>query len=428
MTIPRVYITGLGLLTAAGQTPEANFEALLTGSCYLQPIQGFDLPNWPGALGGELLTFDPAKHLPDRKLLKLMSRQDTFGLFVAAQALAQSQMLSYRHTLPDPTCFNERTGIYVGSPGNKYLQQYDFLSLMAQTGDDMQAFAHQLSAEVHPMWLLRILPNNVLAYVGMQHGFKGPNHNITNHAIGGMQALLEAYHAIRSGEIDRAVVVGYDLGIEPQAIFYYDALGLLSHEGIKPFDVQHDGTVLADGGAALIIESEASVREREALCLAEIGAIASHSEGAGLFGLTPSGEPLAALITQVLQQAHSTADQCSMIIAHGNGSKASDDSEARALCSVFGPFTPPVSAFKWSMGHTLVASGLVDTILAIFSLRARMLPGIATLTTPHQVAGGLNLSVESRSLESGHMALIINRGFASMNACLAIQTCDPVLS
>ena len=54
----------------------------------------------------------------------------------------------------------------------------------------MQEFAKQLFDEVHPMWLLRILPNNVLAYTGITYGFKGPNHNVTNHAVGGTQAII----------------------------------------------------------------------------------------------------------------------------------------------------------------------------------------------------------------------------------------------
>ena len=72
--------------------------------------------------------------------------------------------------------------------------------------------------------------------------------------------LLEAYHAIRSGQVDRAVVVAYDMGVEPQALFYYEKLGVISERHLKPFDEEHDGTILAEGAAALVLESEASVQ------------------------------------------------------------------------------------------------------------------------------------------------------------------------
>ncbi|MCX7115435.1 MAG: beta-ketoacyl synthase N-terminal-like domain-containing protein [Gammaproteobacteria bacterium] len=427
MSAPSVYITGMGMLTAAGHSVEDNWASLLNGTSHLRPITGWDLSGWPCQLGGELTSFEPAKQLPDRKLLKIISRQDTFGLFAAQGAIQHSGLLDHRETLPTQEAFNDMTGIYVGSPGNKYLQQYDFLPLLAKTGDDMPAFATHLSEEVHPMWLLRILPNNVLAYTGIQYGFKGPNHNIANHAIGGSQALIEAFHAIQSGEIDRAVVVAYDLGLEPQALFYYDKLGLLSPDGLKPFDEAHNGTVLADGAAAIVLESKASAQARQATCFAELRAAASQTECAGLFGLTEGGAPLEALMQHVMHKAQCTPEQLAFTIAHGNGSKGSDHAEAAALTRFLAATPSPVSAFKWSMGHTLVASGLVDTILATLALNKRTLPGIAPLTTPHHSAQSLDLSPHTRQIDHGDVALIINRGFASMNACIAIKACDPFL-
>ena len=87
------------------------------------------------------------------------------------------------------------------------------------------------------MWLLRTLPNNVLAYVGIQYGFKGANHNFTDHGVSGTQAIAEARHYICvMARLDRAVVVGYDCVSEPEAVAYYAAMGLLSSRGVRSFD------------------------------------------------------------------------------------------------------------------------------------------------------------------------------------------------
>ena len=118
-----------------------------------------------------------------------------------------------------------------------------------------------------------------------QNKFKGANHNITNHAVGGAQAIIEAYHAIKSGQISRACVVAYDLGIEPQALYYYDKLGILSAKDLKPFDKDHDGTILAEGASSLILESEESVKMREAKCYAELIGGKSTTESSGLFSI-----------------------------------------------------------------------------------------------------------------------------------------------
>lgn len=419
----RVFITGRSALTASGATAEDTWNALLAGESGIGVIAEWDLNQWPCCLGGELKHLQPAKMLPDRKLIKVISRQDVLGIHAAVTAIEQSGMISYRDSLPDATHFNEQTAVYAGSPGNKYYQQYDFLPLMAKTQGDMQAFAKQLFDEVHPMWLLRILPNNVLAYTGITYGFKGINHNVTNHAVGGAQALLEAYHAIKSGQAERAVVVAYDVGIEPQALFYYDELGVLSHRHLKPFDKAHDGTLLADGAAAIVLESEASARVRGAVCHGELLGGLAASEAQGLFSIEADGEHLASLIERTLAATHLLAQDIGMVVAHGNGNPKSDDSEARALEQVFASSRPPVGAFKWSTGHTLCASALVDTVLATYALEQRCLPGIANLEQPATASATLALSADHQGLEKTH-ALVINRGFASMNACLVVKAGD----
>lgn len=421
MNSNRVFITGLSALTASGDTADNTWEAVLAGQTDIDEIKQWDLSTWSHRLGGELKNFQPAKMLPDRKLMKVISRQDVMGINAAMQAVEHSQLIPYRSTL-DPAVidsFNDKTAIYIGSPGNKYFQQDDFLPLLAKTNGNMQEFAGQLFNEVHPMWLLRILPNNVLAYTGITYNFKGPNHNITNHAVGGAQAIIEAYHAISQGQAERAVVVAYDVAIEPQALFYYEKLGVISKQHLKPFDKAHDGTILAEGAAALVLESEASARARGAQCYGEIVAGKSASEGSGLFSLEESGESLAALMTQTLATRELSAMDIDFVVAHGNGNIKSDDSEAQAITAVFD--NVPVTAFKWSTGHTVAASGVLDTVLATYALNNKCIPGIANFESTD-----LNINVQSqhRYLEKSQTAVVINRGFGSMNACLVIKTCD----
>lgn len=419
----RVFITGLGALTATGETAAQTWDALLAGQSGIAEIGQWDLSTWTHRLGGELKNFQPAKMLPDRKLMKVISRQDVMGINAAVQAVTHSQMLDYRETLENSKNFDEQTGVYVGSPGNKYFQQEDFLPLMGKAGDDMQAFAGNLFTEVHPMWLLRILPNNVLAYTGITYGFKGPNHNVTNHAVSGTQALLEAYHAIKQGQADRAVVVAYDL-IEPQGLFYYEKIGVLSARHLRPFDKEHDGTILADGAAAIVLESEASARARSAVCYGEIAGGFSATEASGLFSIEADGEHLASVLAQTIEGQQLKPTDIGMLIAHGNGNSKSDDSEAQAIKTVFGTHHVPVTAFKWSMGHTICASGILDTVLATYALRDQCIPGIANFANPALASEGLNISAQNRQLDKGKAVVMISRGFASINACIVIKACD----
>lgn len=420
----RVFITGRSALTASGATANDTWNAIMAGESGIDEIKQWDLSQWSHRLGGELKDYKPAQMLPDRKLIKVISRQDVMGIHAAVQAIEHSQMLDYRDSLESSDAFNEQTGVYVGSPGNKYFQQYDFLPLIAKTQGNMQAFAAQLFDEVHPMWLLRILPNNVLAYTGITYGFKGPNHNIANHAVGGIQAVLEAFHAIQSGQAERAVVVAYDIGIEPQAMLYYEKLGVMSARDLKPFDKDQDGTILAEGAAAFVLESEACVRARNARCYGEILGGLSASEATGLFSIESEGQHLTDLMTSAMAKTKVSVEDVAMIVAHGNGNPKSDGSEAKAFKRICGDKPIPVTAFKWSMGHTLCASGLLDAVMTTYALESQCAPGIANLTQVAPAYNGLSVKATHQALNFGSTALMINRGFSSMNACLVIKACE----
>lgn len=419
----RVFVTGFSALTACGATADATWNAVLEGKTGIDEISAFDLSTWTHRLGGEIRGLQPAALLPDRKLAKVISRQDVSGIHAATEAVKHSGMIPYRDTLSCPQAFNNATGVYVGSPGNKYFQQYDFLPLLTKSDAEMPRFAQDLFNEVHPTWLLRILPNNVLAYTGITYGFKGPNHNITNHAASGAQAILEAYHAIARGQAQRVVVVAYDYGIEPQALFYYARLGVLSPRHLKPFDAEHDGTILAEGAAAIVLESERSATARAATCHAQLLGGHAATESTGLFAIESSGNSLHRLLKNTLDSTGLTPDTLDCIVAHGNGNPSSDDSESRAI-GALGEDAIGVTAFKWAMGHTLAASGVVDTVLAVQALKHRTLPGIAPLSDPASCSKSLLIQATHRELPQKATALVINRGFAGMNACVALKACD----
>jgi 3-oxoacyl-[acyl-carrier-protein] synthase-1 len=109
-----------------------------------------------------------------------------------------------------------------------------------------------------------------------------------------------------------------------------------------------------------------------------------------------------------------------MIDAHGNGTRASDASEAAAIRRMFGNAAPPVTAFKWSFGHLIAAAGILETVLALAALKRGEVPGIATLVTLAPECAGLPLSARPQA-PRGDVALILCRGFASTNAALLVR-------
>jgi 3-oxoacyl-[acyl-carrier-protein] synthase-1 len=270
------------------------------------------------------------------------------------------------------------------------------------------------------MWLLRALPNNVLCHVGIRHGLKGPNACITNHSISGSLAVTEAAEAIRDGECERAVAVGHDASIEPQSLLYYQRAGLLSGDGVRPFDSARRGSTMGEGAAALVVETEESAARRNVRVLGEVLGGGYGSEGLGLLPVREDGDGVARAIADALAVAGLRAGEVGVIVAHGNGTPASDASEAQAIRRIFGAAPPPVTAFKWCLGHLLAASGIIETVVALAALQARSIPGIANLRELDPACAGLPVSSKAQAPRSD-VALVLSRGFAGTNAALLVR-------
>ncbi len=422
MAHPKIVITGSGAVCAAGMDPQAILDAVLAGRSAIGPVKQWDTTGWPMGSAGEVVDLNPRALVEDRKLHKLIRRTDLFGLHAAGRAIEASGFAAHR-ALQDADAaavYNDRTGVYVGSGGGNYQNQYDFLPLLAEANGELPAFGRKLVDTVNPMWLLRTLPNNVLGHIGIRHGLKGPNACITNHSVGGTLAVIEAFEALRNDEADRAVAVGHDAPIEPQMLLYYQRVGLLASEALRPFDARHDGCVFGEGAAALMLETEASAAERGANVIGEVlgGGLACEAEG--LLTIGDDGDGVVRAIQQALDDANLLPGDVGMIVAHGNGTPQSDASEAAALRQVFGDAMPPVTAFKWAFGHLIAAAGILDAVLALGALKQRVVPGIATLDTPAADCEGLPLSATPQVPRSD-VVLVICRGFAGTNAALLLR-------
>jgi 3-oxoacyl-[acyl-carrier-protein] synthase-1 len=422
MKSQRILITGAGLICGSGRTPDEVLEAIVAGRTSIRPIEQWNAEKWPVKIAAEVGDYNAGALTGDRKLLKFIRRTDVFGLYAADRAIEQAGFAAWRSSLDEDAAarFADSTGVFVGSGGGAFNNQYDYLPLIAASAASLDTFGQELSATVNPMWLLRSLPNNVLGHVGIRHGLKGPNACITNHSISGPLAIAEAAESLRSGECTRAVAAAHDAEIEPQAVLYYDQMGLLTREALRPFDTRHDGSVIGEGAAALVLETEAAAQERGATVLGEVLGAGSGSDGLGLLPVSEEGDGLMRAIIAALDDTGLAPADVGMIVAHGNGTANSDASEARALARVFGADMPPITAFKWSFGHLLAASGLAEIAVGLAALRARVVPGIAALDSLDPACAALNVSSTHRAPRS-EIALLLSRGFGGSNAACLLR-------
>ncbi len=419
---PKILVTGLGAICAAGLDPEAIWKSVGSGQSAIAPIRQWDASGWPIAVAGEVTGVDPRALVEDRKLHKLIRRTDLLGLYAAGRAIEDAGLLGYRETLDAEASvtFSDRTGVFVGSGGGAFQNQYDFFPLLTAAAGDLRTFGRELASTVNPMWLLRTLPNNVLCYIGIRYGLKGTNACVTNHSVSGPLAVVEAAEAVRWGEADRAVAVGHDAPVEPETVLYYHRLGLLAADTVRPFDVTRRGTVLGEGAASLVLETTSTAAARGVTALGEFLGSGCTTDAAGLLVLRQDGDGLSRAIALALDEAGIGAADVGMIVAHGNGTRQSDASEAAAIRRVFGATPPPLTAFKWAFGHLMAASGILETVLALAALRHGLVPGVATLRRLDPELAPVPVSPEHQSPRSD-IGLVLSRGFGGMNVALLVR-------
>jgi 3-oxoacyl-[acyl-carrier-protein] synthase-1 len=420
----RILITGTGAVCGAGLTVDAIWDAVCVGKSAINPIQAWEATQWPSHLAAEV-SADNRTLVADRKLHKMVSRTDLFGLYAADQAVQQSGLAAHRETLDEKQAaqFNDRSGVFAGSGGGAYRSNYDFFPLYTTAAGDLQKFGQELGNTVNPMWLLKNLPNNVLCHVGIRHNFKGTNACITNQCVGSSLAIAEAAAALEASEADRAIAIGHDAPIEPETVLYYYQLGLMASDVLRPFDRERSGTIFGEGAAALVLESAAGARARQAAVLGEFLGSGCTTEAAGVLDVRPDGDGVRRAIELALADANVSREEVGMIVAHGNGTPASDASEAIAIRRLFGNNPPPVTAFKWAFGHLIAASGILDVVMALKALQQRVVPGIATLDTLDPDIAPFPVSAALQKPRSD-IALVLCRGFGSMNVALVLRAAD----
>jgi 3-oxoacyl-[acyl-carrier-protein] synthase-1 len=401
---------------------DSIWNSILNGKSAVGPIKQWDAGHWPVAVAAEVNDQELRTLIEDRRLQKMISRTDVFGLYAAGQAILSSGVIAQREKLEPSasTSFNDRSAVFAGSGGGNFRSSYEFFPLLTQAAGDMAIFGRDLETTIEPLWLLRQLPNNVVCHVGIRHGFRGTNACITNQCVGGAMAIAEAAAALREGEADRAVAVGHDTPIELETVLHYHNLGLLAPDTLRPFDRRRGGTILGEGAGAMMLETSDEARARGAAILGEFLGAGCVTEATGVVELMPNGDGPIRAMKLALEDAKVSPDEVGMVVAHGNGNRASDATEAAALHRVFAGHPPPVTSFKWALGHALAASASLESVMALRALKEGVVPGIATLNELDPALVPLPVSSSAQKPRSD-IALVCSRGFGGMNVALVLR-------
>jgi len=234
-------------------------------------------------------------------------------------------------------------------------------------------------------------------------------------------AVAQAAGMISSDRRDCVLVVTCD-SVSEFVFSGFSALGALDKDKARPFDKNRNGLSLGEAvGSVLLMSESRAVNERRPI-LAEVAGWGASSDANHMTGPSRDGDGLRLAINKTLASAGITPEAVGCISAHGTGTRYNDSMEMKAFKSVFGKRVVPVYSIKGGTGHTLGSAGLIEMIIAVKSLKEKVVPPTVNLHEVDSEARGW-ISVEPRSLDSP-ITLSVNSGFGGINVSLALKATE----
>jgi 3-oxoacyl-[acyl-carrier-protein] synthase II len=400
----RVVITGTGLVSALGNTPEALHMALCNGESGVGPIGLFQSPHD----GGEISNFDASEFLGDGNLRPL----DRIARLAASAAQLALTSSSWSREMRDV----RDVGIVLGTvfSGAHTISVFDQLAITRGP------------RFVKPLDFANTVINAATGQTAIWHNLRGINSTIATGASSGLHAIGHASDLILSRRSDMMLAGGAE-ELCYEMLFGFERLGLLStrRNSAVPFDADRTGLVVGEGAAFMMLEDGEMARQRGATILGEICGYAMSFDpqrGKCAQALT---EMMSATIRAALANAQISFSEVDCISSSASGVGVGDRCEAHAISTVFGSEVgaKPITAIKSGLGETLGASGALQSVALLEHMTKGLLPGICGFKT---LETGLDLPSVGRDSRSGPMrkGLVLSFGLDG-NLCAMVFAQGP---
>jgi len=310
---------------------------------------------------------------------------------------------------------SEETGVFIGSA----------LGGVAYAEEQHASFLESGIRGVSPALALAVFSGAGACNVAMEIGVTGPATGNANSCASGAMAIGEAFRAIRSGEITAAVAGGVEAPLAPLTFGAFALIKAMStanacpERASRPFDLDRDGFVMAEGAALLVLEEAASAERRGAHVYGEVLGYAATNDAHHMTAPLPSGEQAARAVTRALRDAGITPDDLGYINAHGSATPLNDKTETlvfrRALDGAAERI--PISGTKGLHGHALGASGAFEAAICALVLEHGWLPPTTNLCHADPLCDLDYIAGEARDVQPRYV-LSTSFGFGGINAAL----------
>jgi 3-oxoacyl-[acyl-carrier-protein] synthase II len=409
MVRKRVVVTGMGCVSPLGHDVQSTWQNILDGQSGAGPITQFDTLGYKTRIAAEVKDFDPTAYFEPRKARR-MDRHTQFAFVAAQQALEQANLTTQGQD-------GHRRGVILGTG-------IGGIGTMLHQHDRLSARGPRV---VSPFTIPMMLPDSAASLLGLEYGLRGPNMAVVTACASGANAIGQAAETIRRGAADAMVAGGSEAAIVPITLAGFGVMGALSthnHEpqaACRPFDLERDGFLVAEGAAILILESLEHARARGARILAEVIGYGSTNDAYHIAAPCEMGSGAAACIRVALRDAGLQPTQIDTINAHGTGTRLNDVSETRAIKDAFGEhaYDIAVCSTKSMIGHLLGAAGAIEALFCVKALQEGVIPPTINYHTPDPECDLDYVPNQARSAELRY-AMTNSFGFGGHNATLIL--------
>ena len=387
-----VVVTGRGVVSSIGESPDAFFEALLGKRSGI--ADGI----------GACVDFDPESAMTP-KLARRSDRYTQLAVAAADQAVAEADV-------PDGID-PERLGVLVGTGVG------GLVTLQAEC----EAWLEGGDRAVSPHFVPMMMPNAAAGTIAIRVGARGPGFSVSSACATGGHAIGEAMRMINRGEADAVIAGGTEAALTGLCIAAFRRMGALSREGVsRPFDAGRDGFVMGEGAGVLVLEDEEHARARGAEIFAKVVGYGASNDAFHITQPDENGRGAKQAMLATLKDAGAATGDVGYINAHGTSTPFNDKIETMAIKQVFnGSATPPpVSSTKSHIGHLLGAAGAVEALVLVEAVRRGVLPPTINYEQPDPECDLDYVPEGPREAPGLELALSNSFGFGGQNACLAV--------
>jgi len=368
----RVVITGLGPVTPVGIGKNNFWQSLIQGKCGIDRISYFDTEEYPTKIAAEVKDFNYTNYISIKEANR-MDKGTQFSIVAAMLALEDSKL---KITEKD----SYSTGVIIGSGigGIGTFEKQHKILLEKGPG------------RVSPFFIPMMISNIPAGEIAIKIGAKGPNGVITTACASSAHALGIAFKLLQQGDAQIIISGGTEAAITPMALAGFCKMRALSTQNdhpknaSKPFDKERDGFVMGEGAGILILETLQHAKERNANIYAEIFGFGMTADAYHITAPAPEGEAAAKAIEIALKDAGVKPSQIDYINAHGTSTPLNDKLETLVVKRVFGEYAYDlkISSNKSMTGHLLGASGGVEVISTVLTIKNGIIPPTINYNSP----------------------------------------------